>query len=120
TAGAYAGLAGFSLPVQRAFLMVLALMLGRLLNRQTSARHGLCLAFGLVLALDPLAPHNTGFWLSFGAVAVLLHLASRPPSDARASLSARVALACRTQFGLCLGLLPLMLVSFQQTSVLAP
>src|SRR5690606_6219608 len=100
-AWAYAGLAGFSLPVQRSLIMVAALMLGRLLARQTSPFQSLCVALGLVLAADPLAPQNTGLWLSFGAVALLLYLA--PPAPVPHEHWARRGLAVvKGQFSLCL------------------
>ncbi|MGV3592540.1 MAG: DNA internalization-related competence protein ComEC/Rec2 [Gammaproteobacteria bacterium] len=77
----YSGLAGLSLPVQRAFVMAAVLFAGRLLRRQTSSVDALCLALALILALDPLAPQNAGFWLSYCAVAVLL-LILRPDNTA--------------------------------------
>ena len=70
----YSVLAGFSLPVQRAFVMVCCLMSGLLLVRQTRPLNNLCLALLAVLLLDPLAPQSAGFWLSFTAVALLLTL----------------------------------------------
>ena len=57
-------------------VVALAMWLGRL----TSVTHVLCLALGTVLVLDPWAVLWPGFWLSFGAVAVLW-LASAGGSD---------------------------------------
>jgi len=68
----YAKLAGFSLPTQRAVIMVSVFMCGRLLARRYPASLGLILALLLVLLLDPLSVTNAGFWLSFIAVAGLL------------------------------------------------
>ncbi|WP_111641914.1 DNA internalization-related competence protein ComEC/Rec2 [Marinimicrobium alkaliphilum] len=68
----YAALAGFSLPTQRALIMVVAVQLALLLRRSWRPRDALLLALVAVLVLDPLAPLDMGFWLSFGAVAVLL------------------------------------------------
>ncbi len=70
----YAGLAGFGTSTVRALIM-LAVALGCLLwrrNMQPVSIFGLALA--AVLAWDPAAALTAGFWLSFGAVAVLLAL----------------------------------------------
>lgn len=128
----YAGLAGLSLPVQRAFVMAAVLFAGRLLRRQTSSVDALCLALALILALDPLAPQNAGFWLSYCAVAVLLTTAkpegpvTPPPVQAGVVESwwlgtlHKLRLEWRTQWLVFLGLAPVMLLFFQQASPLAP
>lgn len=112
----YAGLAGFSLPVLRALVMAVVFFSGTLLQRQTSAWTSLQLALLLVLLLDPLAPQSPGFWLSFVAVAVLLKLGQSEHSGRWQ----QALQAIRLQFLLCIGMLPVMLVFFQQGSVLAP
>lgn len=70
----YSALAGFSLPTQRALIMVMAALVALLANRYI----GRAMIFGLALAgvalIDPLAIMGAGFWLSFGAVAGLLWL----------------------------------------------
>lgn len=68
----YSALAGFSLPTQRALIMVLVAQYALVMRRSVRPRDGLVLAFVLVLLRDPLAAYDPGFWLSFGAVAVLL------------------------------------------------
>ncbi len=129
----YSGLAGFSLPVQRAFVMAAVLFAGRLLRRETSPVDALCLALALILLLDPLASQNAGFWLSYCAVAVLL-FTTRPADNtavgpvttkpAKAGVVGRTLavtrLEWRTQWLVFLGLMPILLVFFQQLSPLAP
>jgi competence protein ComEC len=70
----YSAMAGFSLPTQRALIMVVVALVVLLLNRHVIRG----LAFGVALAgvamVDPLAIFGAGFWLSFGAVAGLLWL----------------------------------------------
>jgi competence protein ComEC len=68
----YSALAGWSVPTQRTALTILlvALVLGA--RRRIVAWHGLALAAAAVLLADPLAALAPGFWLSFGAVAVIL------------------------------------------------
>lgn len=73
---AYAALAGFSLPTQRALFMLSAWILPLFLRRQWSAWWRWLLALTLVLCFDPLASIGMGFWLSFVAVASLLLLAN--------------------------------------------
>lgn len=68
----YAWLAGFGLPTQRALLMLCVLMGGLLFRHQIPA-YRYCLYSGiLILVIDPLAPLQAGFWLSFMAVVILL------------------------------------------------
>lgn len=68
----YSAMAGFSLPTQRALIMVLVAQVAYLLQRSFRPRDGLLLAFVMVVMRDPLAAFDPGFWLSFAAVAVLL------------------------------------------------
>jgi len=68
----YALLAGFTLPTQRALIMLLVPALALLARRRIRAWHGFALALAAVLLWDPLAPLSAGFWLSFGAVLLLL------------------------------------------------
>ncbi len=69
---AYALAAGFTVPTRRAWVMVvLASWLWFRAGRVGSGT-GWLVALGLVLLLDPFSPLDRGFWLSFGAVAVLL------------------------------------------------
>ncbi len=106
----YAALAGFSLPTQRALVMVASLMAARLLRRRTSRGVGLCAALAVVLAWDPLAGFSVGFWLSFVAVAALL-MAVEEGGSARLWRFARaqfaVSLALILPLGRLLGSVPL-------------
>ncbi len=68
----YALAAGFTVPTRRALIMVVAAGWLLLKSRQVPVWHSLIVAVGLVLLLDPFAPLDQGFWLSFGAVSVLI------------------------------------------------
>ena len=68
----YAMLAGFSLPTQRALIMLSAGFAAMLWRRTIQPGHALLIALIGVLLVDPMAPLATGFWLSFSAVAVLI------------------------------------------------
>jgi competence protein ComEC len=71
-AGAYAALAGFSVPTQRALCMLCAFILASLLGRQSGSANKLLLALVIVLVINPLALLGSGLWLSFSAVGALL------------------------------------------------
>lgn len=68
----YALAAGFTVPTRRALIMVAVGSWILLKARQAPVWHSLVIALGLVLLLDPFAPLDQGFWLSFGAVSVLI------------------------------------------------
>lgn len=116
----YCLLAGFSLPTRRAFIMVLAFMGSRLLLRQGNPRNGLGIALTSVLLLNPMAPVSAGFWLSFGAVAVLLYCAMPAEPASQGVLRGYPAMALKAQWVLFFALMPLLLLNFQQLSLLAP
>lgn len=73
---AYALAAGFSLPTQRALLMLAVIVFLRIRQRHVSLRHVLLVVLVVALLLDPLAPMYPGIWLSFGAVVALVWLGS--------------------------------------------
>ena len=68
----YSGLAGFSLPTQRAVIMLVVFMMSVMLKRSLASWHAFSLALLLVLLLNPLSVLDSGFWLSFAAVAALI------------------------------------------------
>jgi len=113
-AAAYAALAGFSVPTQRALVMIAVLMGALLLRRALAPGRALVLALVGVTLLDPLALGTPGFWLSFGAVAVILLLVTGRRSARRGVGWGRVQLA------LTVGLAPLLVLQFQQLPVTAP
>lgn len=67
----YSLLAGFEVPIRRACIMLAVVLVWRLRFRQLGVWTALLLAFDLVLLIEPLASLQAGFWLSFGAVAIL-------------------------------------------------
>ena len=71
----YALLAGFSLPTQRAFIMIAVLICGLFWNARYQVSFRLLLAVFVVLLLNPLTLTSSDFWLSFIVVAALLAFA---------------------------------------------
>jgi competence protein ComEC len=115
----YAMLAGFSVPTQRALVMVAVVMLALLLQRHTRPSRLLALALIVVLLLDPLAVLAPGFWLSFAAVAVILYGMQGRLGRPRRGWQ-RLQQWGRVQWLAALGLLPLLLLLFQKASLVAP
>ena len=113
-AAVYAGLAGFSIPTQRALIMLTAFMAALLWRRDAVAWRGLGLAAVAVLVLDPASVLAPGFWFSFGAVAVILLLMQgrlgRPGWREAGAVQVVLALA----------MLPLSLAWFQLGAWVAP
>lgn len=109
----YAMLAGFTLPTQRALIMLAVVALAFFLRRSIAPGHALLLALVAVLLFDPLAPLATGFWLSFAAVAVLIWAFAWRPAD-RDGRGRWLAGLLRAQLIIAVGLLPLNVGVFQQ------
>lgn len=74
---AYAALAGFGLPTQRAMIMLAVAALALIGRRDASPLHALALAMVLVLLWHPPSILAAGFWLSFGAVLVIFAVLRR-------------------------------------------
>jgi len=73
---AYSALAGFSIPTQRACLMLSIFLVIALLRRHVFSWHAWSLALLAVLLINPLSVLNESFWLSFGSVALIIYGAS--------------------------------------------
>ncbi|HZN85365.1 MAG TPA: DNA internalization-related competence protein ComEC/Rec2 [Burkholderiales bacterium] len=112
---AYTLLAGFAVPAQRTFYMVTVVALALWSGRIASPVRTLALALAVVAALDPWAVLQPGFWLSFGAVALIFHVtAGWTQSGPRALQWLRV------QWAITVGLAPAALFLFAQLSVAGP
>lgn len=112
---AYALLAGFAVPAQRTLYMLGVVVAALLSGRNLAAPTVLGAALLLVLLLDPWAVLSAGFWLSFGAVAILFFIAA-------GRLGERHWLVewLRAQWAITLGMVPLLLALFGQFSLVSP
>ena len=110
----YSGLAGFSIPTQRALVMLTALYLAILFGRQTLRLQALALAMLAVLFYDPLSVLSPGFWLSFGAVAIIFFIVTWQRNTGYWMQGIRV------QAAVSFGLIPLLLFFFQSASLVSP
>jgi competence protein ComEC len=116
----YVLLAGFGVPAQRTLYMLAVVALALWSGRLSSITHVLCLALGVVVLLDPWAVLWPGFWLSFGAVAVILFGGHGRIAPFEAGIKATLRMAGRTQWSVTLGLVPLTMLLFGQVSLVSP
>lgn len=115
TALSYALIAGFSIPTQRTLYMLIVFAIALWSSRQFVISQVLSIALIVVVIIDPWSVISAGFWLSFGAVAFLAYgFAGRigTPSWLNAFLV--------SQWLITLGLMPVLLVLFNQISVVSP
>jgi competence protein ComEC len=115
TALAYAWLAGFAVPAQRTVYMLAVVAAALWSGRVTSASVVLSAALLVVLLIDPWAVLAPGFWLSFGAVGLILYV-----TTGRIAQEHWFIAWARVQWTITLGLIPLLLALFQQVSVVSP
>jgi competence protein ComEC len=111
----YALIAGFSVPTLRTLYMLMVFALALWTGRQLVISQVLALALFMVVLLDPWSVISAGFWLSFGAVAMLSF-----------ALGARIGHAhwfkasLQTQWAVTIGMVPLLLIMFNQVSIVSP
>lgn len=110
----YATLAGWPLSTQRAWLMLCLFVLAAIVNWRLPKFMAWAVAALLCLVWQPLNVIDAGFYLSFAAVWVLLWF-----SQAAQTLGGKLWLACKLQFALLLGMLPLQLWFFGGFSLLS-
>jgi competence protein ComEC len=112
---AYALLSGFAVPAQRTVYMVAAVAAALWLNRNFSLGQILGIALLGVLIPDPWAVISPGFWLSFGAVALILYVTAH-----RLKPSHWLEEYGKVQWAMTIGLTPMLLGLFQQVSLVSP
>ena len=113
-AAIYAALAGFSIPTQRALVMLVLFSAALLARRDPLSWQVYAAAMVAVVALWPASVLAPGFWFSFAAVAVILLLVQGRVGAAGAGAWLRI------QVILAVALLPLSLSWFQLGSWIAP
>ncbi|MBL8421385.1 MAG: DNA internalization-related competence protein ComEC/Rec2 [Dechloromonas sp.] len=115
----YVLLAGFAVPAQRTLymLMVAALAMGS--GRVVAPSRTLCLALLVVLLIDPWAVLAAGFWLSFAAVGALLYVGAAVVGEA-IGWRERIRAWGVIQWAATLASLPILLLVFQQFSLVSP
>ena len=115
----YALLAGFGVPAQRTLYMLLVAAAAMLSGRLVAPSRILALALLVVLLFDPWAVLAAGFWLSFGAVGALLYVGSAQLGEA-GGWTGRLRAWGIIQWAATLASLPILLLVFQQFSLVSP
>jgi competence protein ComEC len=117
----YASLAGFEVPAQRTLYMLSVLAVALWAGRNLGVVRTLLLALLVVLLIDPWAVLATGFWLSFGAVAILFYAGNSRlgPNEPRRWRGVLIQWGA-AQWAVTVGGLPLLLLFFQQFSLVSP
>jgi competence protein ComEC len=118
-AAAYALFSGWGVPAQRTVLMLATVSVLRLSARRWPWPQLWLLIAAVVLAADPWALLQPGFWLSFVAVGVLFAGAGpgQEPGSATPRLRERLKNLLREQLIITLALAPLSLLFFGQVSL---
>jgi len=110
----YSALAGFSIPTQRALIMISVLLLTVLYKRILPLWQAWSLALFLVLLLNPLNVLSSSFWLSFTTLALIIYSLSGHSNAEKNWWN-----WARPQWVITLGLLPLNLWLFTQYSLIS-
>ncbi len=122
----YCLLAGWGVPARRTFFMLLVSGLAMMARLPNNASSVLCLAAAVVTVIDPWSPVSSGFWLSFGAVAILFFVGSQAESVPTGLVSPGIRLwqilkeSARLQWLITLAMLPALAFLFQQVSISSP
>ena len=121
-AGAYCVIAGWGVPAQRTFLMLLVVGLCRISGLYLGASRTLLIAALLVVLHDPWAGLTTGFYLSFAAVSVLFafgYLLGQVPQSGTIwqRWGRRLWFATQLQVLITLALLPALAPLFHEISL---
>ncbi len=110
----YSALAGFSLPTQRALIMMAVFTVSVFGRRKLNPWNAFCLALLLVTLWDPLSTLSVSFWLSFGAVAAIIY-----GITGRIKPSGLWWKYGRVQWVITIALIPLCLMLFQRSSLIS-
>src|SRR5690625_4609442 len=113
----YSALDGFILHTQRSLIIVLIAQWAWMRRRSVKPAQCLVIALVVVVVLDPLASFDMGFWLSYGAVAILMlafsgRYATRPHLPGQRLFEA--------QWAVFIGLLVPLAVLLNSNALLAP
>ncbi len=115
----YSAMAGFSLPTQRALIMLCVIMVSILIDVRAQSWNTLAIALLLVLLFSPFAVMNPGFWLSFSAVGIILYFSKMTQNRINKLYSVLYNWSV-IQLVIGIGLMPLVLLFFNETSLISP
>jgi competence protein ComEC len=111
----YTLISGFEIPAQRTLFMLATFAFMLLLSRNLAPSQMLAGALLVVLLINPWAVMSPGFWLSFGAVALIFYVTAN-----RFGRSHWLMEYGKVQWAMTIGLIPPLLALFQQLSLVSP
>jgi competence protein ComEC len=111
----YALLAGYGVPAQRTVYMLATVAIALWSSRNIAPSQLLAIALLVVTLFDPWSVISPGFWLSYGAVALIFFITAN-----RLSAGGWLIEYARVQWAMSIGLIPLLLALFQQISLVSP
>jgi competence protein ComEC len=111
----YALLAGYGVPAQRTVYMLATVAIALWSSRNIAPSQLLAIALIVATLFDPWAVISPGFWLSYGAVALIFFITAN-----RLGTSNWFIEYARVQWAMSIGLIPLLLALFQQISLVSP
>ena len=110
----YAALAGFSIPTQRALIMLSIWLLSRFFHRRFATGDVIAISLLTVLIIDPFAAMDVGFWLSFLAISIIAYgMTCRVHTNSSRWRNGWWKWG-RVQYLVAVGLLPMLVLWFQQ------
>jgi competence protein ComEC len=110
----YSAMAGFSIPTQRACIMLAIFLLALLLRRNPCSWQAWSMALLCVVLINPLNVLSESFWLSFASVALIIYCMS-----GRLSPQGWWWKLGRIQWIIAVGLVPFSIWLFQQCSLIS-
>lgn len=111
----YALISGYGVPAQRTVYMLGAMASAMWFSRNIAPSQLLAIALMTVLLFDPWSVLAAGFWLSFGAVALIFFITGNRLGNSHWLLEYG-----RIQWAMSIGLMPPLLALFQQISLVSP
>ncbi len=111
----YTLVSGYEVPAQRTLYMLSTVGVMLMLSRNVSPSQLLAAALMVVLLADPWAVLSPGFWLSFGAVALIFYVTAN-----RLHKQHWLREYGKVQWAMMIGLIPPLLAMFQQISLVSP
>ena len=115
----YVIICGFATSVVRAFIMTTCMLLSRLFKKSYDSLSALGLAAILILVISPLDLFTAGFQLSFMAVLGIILLGSVFNKFFSKFLFEQFASSLSLSLSASLGIMPIMMVSFQKFSIVS-
>ncbi|MCX7120954.1 MAG: DNA internalization-related competence protein ComEC/Rec2 [Gammaproteobacteria bacterium] len=110
----YSALSGFAVPAQRASIMLFFLMMGNIFCRRISIGRRLFFAASIIIILNPFNLMDASFCLSFMSIGFLTWIMA-----GRLQSEKHIKSWVKMQGAILIGLLPIMLLFFQQASIIA-